>query len=310
VENTMSYLTKYRPQSFDEVVGQPAIVKGLVSALKKDASRAYLFVGPSGTGKTTLAYLAVDYLKAKDELVEIDAAKETGVDDMRTRLEQVAYRPLRAERKALIIDEVHMISRNSFTSMLKTLEAPPPWLYWFLCTTELGKIPTNIKTRCVKFELKPVSLGELEDLLHDVVKAEKLKLPDEVITLCAKEANGSPRQALANLAACSGAQDRKEAGELLLSAEGAPEAIEFVRALYNGKGWAELKTLAAGLKDMNAESIRQIVRAYGTSIVLNAKSEKQAGMALEVLDAFAQPCYSGDGITPILLACGRLTIGT
>lgn len=304
----MSYLTDYRPSIWSEVIGHKSIVKAFSSALEKDASRAYLFVGPSGVGKTTLAYLGVKYLKADGELIEIDAGKETGVDDMRGRLDEVAYRPLRAERKVVLVDECHMLSKNAFTSMLKTLEAPPPWLYWFLCTTEAGKVPQNIKTRCVKFELKPVAEDDIMDLLEDVAKAEKLKLSEEILILCAKEAKGSPRQALANLAACSGAKDRKEAAEMLQSAEGAPEAIEFVRALYNGKSWAELVRLLAALKNVNAESIRQIVRAYGTSIVLNAKSERQAGLATEVLAAFSQPCYSSDGITPILIVCAQLRL--
>jgi DNA polymerase-3 subunit gamma/tau len=305
-----SLLTKYRPEKFADVVGQDAVVKSLQSVLKKDVARTFLFAGPSGVGKTTLARIvAKERGCLPADLLEIDAATYTGIDEMRSVTANLMYKPLgQGAIKAIIVDEVHDLSKQAKESLLKSLEEPPAWIFWLLCTTEPGKLPQSTITRCVRYDLKPVSPNTLADLLGYVADQEKLSTSDEIITLCAKEAQGSPRQALANLALCMAAKSRAEAADLLRSAVEHPAAIDLARSLYRGAGWGELQQIVADLNDVDAESVRQVIRAYGTKVAMGATKESQAGRALEILDAFSEPFNRQDGITPVLLAVGRLTL--
>ncbi len=308
----MSLLTKYRPTQFSEVIGQDAVVKSLEAAIERKAGKTFLFTGPSGVGKTTLARIAAGVLGC-DRPQEIDAATHTGVEEMRNVCDGLAYLPLgEGSIKAVIVDECHMLSKNAWNSLLKILEHPPAHVYWFLCTTEAGKVIKTIMTRCLRYELKPVGRNDLIDLLDNILDEEKLNLGKEeesILDLCVKEADGSPRQAIANLAVCLTAKTRKEAANLLLTAEGTKEGIDFVRALYNGASWSQLQGLISDIGDVNAESVRQMVRAYGTKIVLGASNTDVAGRALEVLDAFSTPFNDRDGITPVVLAVGQLKLG-
>lgn len=302
-----SLLTKYRPNTWDEVVGHDAVINSLPGALAK--AHAFLFIGPPGTGKTTLARIAAAQLKcAPMALEEVDAATRTGIDDVRPLAASLQYQPFDSPVKVVICDECHQFSKSAWNSLLKIIEEPPPWVYWFFCTTEANKVPESIKTRCLRYELKPVPTGVLLNYLDDIAKAEKLKLAKGVIDLCAKEAGGSPRQALANLGVCLEAADRAEAAELLASAAESEEAVALARALYSNAPWSDLTRIIAGMDSPNPESVRHVVRAYGTKIVLNTQKERVAGMALEVLEAFSEPFPAGDGVAPLLLACGKLRL--
>lgn len=302
--------TKHRPSNFDGVIGQDKVVAALKSSLKKETSHTFLFHGPSGTGKTTLARIASKVVGSSDkDIQEIDAATFTGIDDMRAITSGLMYRPFGSNAvKSLILDEAHRLSGQAWASLLKSLEEPSPWVYWFLCTTEPGKVPANIKTRCTSFELKPVPSKELLDLLDEVCEKEKLTLNAGIVELCAKEANGSPRQALVNLGIVSGCTKREEAAALLRSAEGMAEARDLAKVLLNRGGWAQVQVILNDLKEKNPESIRQEVRGYITAVILNANSEKSAGSAAEVLDAFSQPFLSNDGISPVVMACARVLL--
>lgn len=308
---TESFLTKYRPDSFAKVLGQEKVVKSIQAAIKKGAGHAFLFTGGSGMGKTTLARLTAAALGCEPQnLTEIDAASKTGVEDMREITGGFMFRPLVGGVKAVLVDECHMLSKNAWASILKTVEEPPDWGYWLLCTTEPLKVPAAIKTRCLAYGLKPVAEDALILLLEDVIKQEKLDIPESVVDICAMEAGGAPRQALANLGVCLDAADAKEAAALLRSAAESTQAIDLARALGAGQGWKALQELLKGLEDVNPESVRHIVRSYFTTVALKATAEEKVGRAIEILSAFDTPFNSADGLSPLVLAVGRVTLNS
>lgn len=303
-------ITKHRPKTMDEVIGQGTVVRSLKKVLEKGTSRTFLFSGPPGVGKTTLARLVADALGCPaNERVEVDGASKTGIDDMRDVVSMLMYKPLgEATTKVVVVDEAQALSKNAITSLLKVMEEPPAHVVWVLCTSEPTKIPVAIKTRSTHFALKPVSTDELVELLDKVVAAEKLSLSEDIIDLCAKEADGSPRQALANLSTCIGVKSKSEAAELLRSAIHSEEAVAVARALVNRVKWSEMQKILTELKETNPESVRHVVRAYVTSMALKTGKEAAAGNALEILDAFSQPFHPSDGVSPLVLACGKVLL--
>jgi DNA polymerase-3 subunit gamma/tau len=238
-------------------------------------------------------------------LEEFDAATKTGIDDIRMVIEGLMYRPLgEGASKAVIVDECHSLSKQAITALLKSLEDPPNWVTWFLCTTEPTKIPVAVKTRCLVYQLKDVNTRDLIELLDSTEEGKKTH--EDILELCAKEAGGSPRQALSNLGVCMAAKDADEAAELLRSAADIPAAIDLARLLAKGASWSEACKLLAALKEVSPESVRHVVRAYMTSVVLGNKNGDTRAFA--VLEEFSQPFNSFDGMSPLVLACGRLLL--
>lgn len=302
-------ITKYRPKDWGEVVGHGLALKALRGALEQGRAKTFLFTGGSGVGKTTLARIAAQAVGcAPSDVLEIDAATHTGIDAMREVSRYVTYRPLGGESKALIVDEMHALSKAAVQSLLKATEEPPAYAFWFFCTTEPARVLPTMRTRCFAVDLKPVPVRDLAALLDRVVKQEKLKTHPDILALCVEEAAGSPRQALSNLALCAEAKNEAEAAELLRSAEGSSEAVELARALVAGKGWRDLRKVLEGLKEASPESVRHVVRSYVTAVALNADGTRAADM-LNVLDAFSQPFNPADGLSPLLLACGKVVFG-
>lgn len=305
----MTLITKYRPATFAEVIGQDGIIRSLKANLAKKSSHAFLFAGPSGCGKTTLARIVATELGCEGhDLQEIDAATFTGIDDMRAITQALQYRPLgEGKIKCILIDECHALSKAAWQSLLKSIEEPPAWVYWFFCTTDPARVPETIKSRCSKYELKEVPSATLTDWLLEIATEEGSPPAEAIIELCAREAKGSPRAALSNLAACQGAKSKDEAATLLKSVLESSEAVELARALVGNKPWFAIQEILRGLKDQNPENVRHVVRAYVTTILLS--SPKQSEQLFAILEAFGKPFPSGDGISPVLLACGSLLFG-
>ncbi len=192
---------KYRSRSLDEVVGQEHITDTLRRALKAGrVNHAYLFTGPRGTGKTSIARIlahAINDLPYSDspnlDIVEIDAASNRRIDDIRDLREKVHIAPIAAKYKVYIIDEVHMLTGESFNALLKTLEEPPSHVVFMLATTEAHKLPATIISRTQRFALRAADPTKVVTLLKDIAAKEKLKISDEALQLIAEHGNGSFR---------------------------------------------------------------------------------------------------------------------
>jgi DNA polymerase-3 subunit gamma/tau len=193
---------RYRPQKFQEVVGQDAIVKTLLNAIKNDSlAQALLFCGPRGVGKTTCArILAKEINKVEADydynIFELDAANNAGVEDIRTLIDQFRIPPQIGKYKVYIIDEVHMLSKQAFNAFLKSLEEPPKHVIFILATTEKNKIIPTILSRCQIFEFKKINQIQIEDSLKKICKENKIDFEEEALNLIASKSDGAMRDAL------------------------------------------------------------------------------------------------------------------
>ncbi|MCF6765795.1 DNA polymerase III subunit gamma/tau [Thiotrichales bacterium 19S3-7] len=213
---------KYRPKQFDEIVGQETVLKSLLHALKSNRlHHAYLFSGTRGVGKTSLARLLAKCLNCEVgvtdkpcgkchlclsiaegnmvDLIEIDAASRTKVEDTRELLDQVQYMPTQARYKIYLIDEVHMLSSHSFNALLKTLEEPPEHVKFLLATTDPQKLPVTILSRCLQYHLQPIKKQQLIAQLQLILEKEAIKFDNEALDYLAQAASGSLRDALSLL---------------------------------------------------------------------------------------------------------------
>ena len=218
---------KYRPQTFEEVIGQDVLVKTLTNSIAKNKiHHAFILTGIRGVGKTTTARLIAKSLNCIGEdgngketikpclkchhcldiangidqdVIEFDAASHTGVNDIREIIDNVSYAPINARYKIYIIDEVHMLSTSAFNALLKTLEEPPPYVKFIFATTEIRKVPITILSRCIRFDLNKVPVDILSKHLIDVANKEGYELLDKAPTIIANAADGSVRDSMSLL---------------------------------------------------------------------------------------------------------------
>ncbi len=216
---------KFRPDSFASVKGQDHIVKTLKNQIMADRiGHAYLFCGTRGTGKTSVAKILAKAVNCEHpvdgnpcgecetckaiaagtsmNVIEIDAASNNGVDNIREIREEVAYSPTTGKYKVYIIDEVHMLSIGAFNALLKTLEEPPSYVIFILATTEAHKIPITILSRCQRYDFKRISINTISDRLMELMEKEQVEVEEKAIRYIAKKADGSMRDALSLLDQC------------------------------------------------------------------------------------------------------------
>lgn len=248
----------YRPNSFDEVAGQEHVVKTLQHAVEQNKiAHAYLFCGPRGTGKTSIAKIFAKMVNCEStdhrpcgecencqavfngthpDIIEIDAASNNGVEEVRNLIEKVKYAPLKGRYKVYIIDEVHMMSAGAFNALLKTIEEPPAHVIFILATTEPHKVLPTIISRCQRFDFTKVPDADIIHRLHTILEAEHITCEDEVIRIIAQLADGGLRDALSILDQCIAyAQDNIEVHHIneIYGITTVPEKIELLNQIFD-----------------------------------------------------------------------------
>ena len=262
---------KWRPGNFEELVGQEHVQRALVNGLDKDRlHHAYLFTGTRGVGKTTIARIFAKSLNCETgitskpcgectacreiaegrfvDLIEVDAASRTGVDDTRELLENVQYAPSRGRYKVYLIDEVHMFSKHSFNALLKTLEEPPPHVKFLLATTDPQKLPVTILSRCLQFNLKRLPINLIASHLQHILDAEQVTYDVIALQLLAEGADGSMRDGLSlldqALAFGAGAIREQEVRDMLGTVS-RDRVLNILRSLLNRDASAAMQEVAA-----------------------------------------------------------------
>jgi DNA polymerase-3 subunit gamma/tau len=257
---------KYRPQSFDDVLNQDHIKTTLRNAIEQNRiAHGYIFSGQRGTGKTTTARILARCLNCEKgptdhpcdacascreiaaggspDVIEIDAASNRGINEMRELRENVRYRPARDRYKIFIVDEAHQITSEAFNALLKTIEEPPEWAVFVLCTTESHKIPATIASRCQHFSFRSVDFNDLIDRMREICVAEGIEADDEALSVIAQSGEGSVRDSLSALdqaIACCGNKLEAAAVRTLLGAFGIDAMAQVTTALSAQDGGAML----------------------------------------------------------------------
>ena len=223
IKNSKVLALKYRPQIFKDLIGQDIVTETIINSIKSNkVPNAYLFTGIRGIGKTTIARIVAKSLNCLNsiekmcesklcenceaitnsnhiDVLEMDAASKTGVDDVRDLIEFSRYGPSSSKYKIFIIDEVHMLSKQAFNALLKTLEEPPEYLKFIFATTEIKKIPITVVSRCQRFDLSRIKSSDLFEFIKKIKDKEQGKVSDEALKLIVKISEGSVRDALSLL---------------------------------------------------------------------------------------------------------------
>ncbi len=282
---------KFRPCVFDDVIGQKNVTEALKNQIKKGrVGHAYLFTGSRGTGKTTCAKIfarAVNCLNPVDgspcgkcevcrrlesssavDIIELDAASNNGVDEIRDIREKVKYAPVAAAKKVYIIDEAHMLTAGAFNALLKTLEEPPSHVVFILATTEAHKLPATILSRCMRFDFRLIPTDEIYELVKKIYSSEGVRAEDSAIRLIAKAGEGSARDALSIADRCMGSSD----GAI---------TYETVSDILGVSGWETMSTLVSNIDSCD------IGAALDTLDKL-ASSGKSMGLIAKELASYAR----------------------
>lgn len=303
--------TRHRPTTFDGIIGQGDAVASLRRVIKEGRTHTFLFTGISGTGKTTLARILANCFAGGQataaNIDEVDAATNSGADAMRAVIAKTFYRAVGASPvKVIIVDEAQRLSAAAWTILLKPIEEPPKHVFWVFCSTDPGKIPKAIQTRCLTYALKPVDEVSIYELLLKVSKAEGFDTSEDVLEVIAEGSGGSPRQALVFLEACRFSESASDARRIIRTAAQMKEPVDLAKLLIarRGANWQSALKIINSMDNVEAEGVRIIVTNYIAGALAKSRSEDEAKNLLRVLDAFSQTYNPSDKLAPLFISIG------
>jgi DNA polymerase III gamma/tau subunit len=297
----MSLYLKYRPSTLEEVRGNRDIIASLEGLLrdKEKCPHTFLFHGPTGCGKTTLARIIATKLECKGtDLIEVDSGQFRGIDTVRDIRSNSQYYPMEGTARVWILDEVHKMTNDAQNALLKILEDTPTHTYFVLCTTDPQKLLPTIRGRCSEFQVQPLPDTQMERLLKKIVTAEQETLTDEVYKQIIQDSLGHPRNALQILEQVLSVTEERRLDMARRTAERQSQTIELCRALVGGSNWGKVKAILEGLKTEDPEGIRRAVLGYCQSALLNNSNDRAAA----VIEAFWEPTYN-IGFPGVVFAC-------
>ena len=322
---TQALYRKYRPKQWDTVIGQDHVIQTLTNSIKADrVGHAYLFAGPRGTGKTTVARLLAkavnclnedpaqrpdntcDHCKAVNEnrfldLIEIDAASNTSVDDVRDLRDKINFAPTQGRYKIYIIDEVHMLSTAAFNALLKTLEEPPPHAIFVLATTEIHKIPATVLSRCQRHEFRCVPIDEIVKNLKTIIESENIQADEEALTLIARQSAGGMRdaQSLLDQLSSTGAKITLHIAQQVLGTATSQTVLDVINSVLDHQPARGLETIHKAL-DSGADPrslARQLVEYTRGLMLIQMGNAEQVEATREVktqMEAHAKAFNTSD----------------
>lgn len=278
---SLALYRKYRSRTLDEIVGQSHVTKLLAQAIKQDrVAHAYLFTGPRGVGKTSIARILAHELNGlpyDDEsthldIIEIDAASNNGVEDIRDLRDRVQIAPVSAKKKVYIIDEVHMLSKPAFNALLKTLEEPPEHVVFILATTDIDKVPETILSRTQRHSFKRAGIQDIVTNLERIAKAEKIEVEKSALELIARHADGSFRDSISLFDQIQSGHSTKEA----ITADQVQASLglastDSISSLLDAVLAGDVRRLAASLDDLEAKGVSARIIARQLSSLIRER---------------------------------------
>ena len=293
----------YRPDNFDDFLGNVSTVKSLQSKLKQKAlPQSILFQGPSGCGKTTLARILMKELGCdQKDYIEINAATESGIDTVRGIVKNINLRPMFGKVRIYLLDEVQATSKGFQNGLLKPLEDMPSFVYFILCTTDPQKLLKTIRNRCTTYEVDLLSDNDMKGLIERVFTAEEKPVAEETINDIIEVADGCPRQALVILDQIIDMDPRRQRRAVRDYVTNEAKTIELCRALLGNRPWREIQSILADLTD-DAEKVRRAVIGYMSAVAIKENRESVVEQAASVYRCFNMN-YFDTGKAGLVFSC-------